>query len=239
MPYKRIVFADSDLSFLDRAKQFSSKLEREIVTTTKINELIKIVADHGKNIDVIAINIDPFTIDQLRNLRAEIDSSKNGHIKVFSISSPLTKFSITMIEKLKALVPFDNINKSHSTDKTLYRIIAALFDDKRKRRNLRTLINFPVKCQLGDETFEAKSYSLSKEGIFIETTKPLTVNSTLTIFFLLPSSTESLEISCKVIYELKSDQKSYRVAPCGFGLKFLDLPDGTKEKLDHFVKNYE
>jgi len=234
---KHIIFVDVDSQFLEKTKEFSVKLQRLILTTTNIEDLGPILEKEGKLVDVIAINLDAYPLDRLHNLKELIISNDCGHIKILSIAGPQSKLLTSTISKIKLLKPLDLINKSHGTDKTLYKIVNTIFSDFPQRKNMRTMLRVSVKCSFGGKLFDAVSYSISKDGIFLETTEDIPLNSNIKISFDIHEIPKSFSINCNVIYKLREDPQMFRVTPQGIGLLFNDLSEDLKTKIEQFVRN--
>ncbi len=234
---KYVVFLDTDTGFLSHVKDFSAKRGISIKTMTEMNELFELLDSDCSSINVLAINIDEYSLDQLVKLRDKINSSNCSNTRILSITGPKTKFSGVTVEKIKKLVPLDLINKSHDTEKMLFRITNALFYDSPKRRNPRIIIQLPVKCSFEGKEFDAKTFSLSRDGIFIETSQRFPKCAELHIIFRLPGIDKPYSLDCRVNYELRGDPLAYQVAPEGMGMVFLEVSDDQKKQLEQFIKD--
>jgi hypothetical protein len=233
---RQIIFVDQDIDFLSKAKEFSKRLKHKIVTISSIDILIPVLEKEGALIDIIAINIDPYSIDQLKRIKTQCSSGGLKHIKILSITSPFSKFSMSTVGKIKQLCPIDLIDKSHDPEKTLFRISSVIFSDSPKRKNQRAVVFIPVKCSHQNKNFDALSYSLSKEGIFLKTDETIDTDKELTITFSLPGLAFPIKTRCQVLYKLIDDTTAYRTSPKGIGLRFVGVSDETKEMIDKYVK---
>lgn len=234
---KLVVFVDTDKAFLERAKEFSTKRGLIVRTVTNINDIFVLLKDICKKIDVIAIDIDQYNIEELKKLKENLINLDCKKAKILSITGPASKFSGVTIEKIKALTPIDLINKDQNTEQMLFRVVNAIFSDSPKRRSPRIIVDFPVKCTSEEMTFDAMAFSLSKNGIFIKTDNALEPNSFINLRFKLPGDESDFDLQCKVLYDIKAEQQAFQIAPTGVGLFFHRINPADQDKIAKFVKD--
>jgi uncharacterized protein (TIGR02266 family) len=71
------------------------------------------------------------------------------------------------------------------------------------------------------------SVNMSTGGVFIETAKPMPVETTLFVKFMLPANGETISCKTKVAWTNEPEEIKSKDLPLGMGLRFLDL------SLDH------
>lgn len=103
-----------------------------------------------------------------------------------------------------------------------------------RRKNLRNqLLVLNVKMESNSKSFFGYAKVVGKGGMFIASVNPKKVGEEFTIEFSLPDKTL---VRCKsqVVWRREYSQKSKHEP--GMGVKFLDLSDDIRNKIDEWVK---
>lgn len=108
-------------------------------------------------------------------------------------------------------------------------------EQKNKRRATRApLIVEKIPCEDGRKTFFGYAKDLSRGGLFIATVKPREPGEEFTIELTLPKPVSfTLRCLCQVVWK-RHFERNGRYEP-GMGLRFIDLPDSTGDKIDEWV----
>lgn len=100
-----------------------------------------------------------------------------------------------------------------------------------ERLNLELMISYEHRnIKFSDFTFD-----LSEGGIFIETRTPLESRTRLTLSIKLPTEAAAIDILGEVMWRRPISECSKGEVP-GMGLRFVELDDLTKTKLDRAIK---
>ena len=78
------------------------------------------------------------------------------------------------------------------------------------------------------------SVNVSTGGIFIETEKPMPVDTTLFVKFMLPANGETVSCKTKVAWTNEPAEIKAKDLPLGMGLRFLDL---SRDRI-HAIRSY-
>lgn len=103
-----------------------------------------------------------------------------------------------------------------------------------RRKNLRNpLLVLKVKVESESKSFFGYAKVISSGGMFIASINPKQVGEDFIIEFTLPDKTH-IRCKCRVAWRREFIPKSPHEP--GMGIKFLDLPDDTRDKIDEWVK---
>lgn len=108
---------------------------------------------------------------------------------------------------------------------------------KNERNDLRApLIVEKIPCEDAQKTFFGYAKNISSGGLFIATVKPREPGDQFVIELTLPGPDKiRIHCNCEVVWKRHFVRKSSHEP--GMGLKFLDLPLETIEKIDAWVKS--
>ena len=106
-----------------------------------------------------------------------------------------------------------------------------------QRNNLRApLIVEKVPCEDTQKTFFGYAKNISSGGLFIATVNPREPGEQFVIELTLPAPDKTLiRCNCEVVWKRHFERKG-NYEP-GMGLKFLDMPQETVDRIDAWVKS--
>jgi uncharacterized protein (TIGR02266 family) len=87
-------------------------------------------------------------------------------------------------------------------------------------------VDFPSIAELRDKLMS----NISRGGLFVPTTHLLEIGTRVTLRIYIESSDERLEIPAEVVSQ--NVGPGYESEPPGMGLRFLDMDDATKRRLE-------
>ena len=100
-----------------------------------------------------------------------------------------------------------------------------------RRKNSRIPISLEVSFDSGEQVLSSYLFDIGDGGIFIGTPQPLEEGSSIRLYFHLPEVTNSLLVMGTVIWRQGSDDSSRP----GMGIRFDDISDDDRERLDAFL----
>ena len=100
-----------------------------------------------------------------------------------------------------------------------------------RRVNSRIPISLEVTFDSGEQVLSSYLFDLGEGGIFIGTPEPLDEGSTIRLCFHLPGMSNSLLVMGSVIWRQGSGDSSRP----GMGIKFDEISDNDRERLDAFL----
>ena len=118
----------------------------------------------------------------------------------------------------------------------LFRLNNILFEGIGTRRNYRILLNMTVHCDYRQDSFDAESFTVSRDGIFIKTNKSLPKGSNLFLTFKLPSNGHDFATMGNTLYSISKSTPQPRISPPGAGLFFVDLDSDDRDYIDRYIK---
>jgi CRP/FNR family cyclic AMP-dependent transcriptional regulator len=105
----------------------------------------------------------------------------------------------------------------------------------RKDPRVPRVLNLRYKSRKG--FIKAFSSNLSSGGIFIRTPKPFAIGERFVLNLILPDTSESLKIRCKVSWS-QTDKEGLAKHPPGMGVKFIELSPADSQRLkEELIKN--
>ena len=108
---------------------------------------------------------------------------------------------------------------------------------KEKRRFPRVLVRALVDYESPGTFLYDYSTDLSEGGLFIETQKPLSQGTTLTLRFTLPNVDRVFQIQGRVAW-LNEGSKPAGKLPSGMGIEFMDMDAADRKTLQTYVKEF-
>ncbi len=115
-------------------------------------------------------------------------------------------------------------------------------DPKEKRKYPRALVRALVDYESANTYLYDYSSTLGEGGIFIETEKPLSVGSTLTLRFTLPGIDRVFQIAGNVVWireKGKSQDPDWpKALSSGMGIEFTDLDDADRKILRSYAEEH-
>lgn len=104
------------------------------------------------------------------------------------------------------------------------------------RKNLRApLIVQKIRIDGEPPGFFGYSKNISRSGMFIATTNPITPGEQVNLDFQLPPPFKgTVRCCCEVVW--KRPHGTHLPFEPGMGIKFVDMPDDISEKIDKWIK---
>ena len=87
----------------------------------------------------------------------------------------------------------------------------------------------------GHSNFFGYAVNITREGIFVPTVNPKPVGYRTRVRMLLPKIKVVIEGEIEVVWSREFDPRKNKKAS-GMGIRFVNLSDDTKEKIDAFIK---
>ena len=104
-----------------------------------------------------------------------------------------------------------------------------------RRRHLRVpLIVFKTGSGTDRHLF-GYAQTLSEGGLFIASINPRKIGEQFPVEFTLPGTQLLIRCHCEVVWRREYDP-SGKIEP-GFGVRFLDLPDGSREAIESWIRD--
>ena len=100
-----------------------------------------------------------------------------------------------------------------------------------RRKNSRIPISLEVTFDSGEQLLSSYLFDIGEGGIFVGTSEPLEVGSTIRLCFHLPGMSNSLLVMGSVIWRQGSGDSSRP----GMGIRFVEISDNDRERLDAFL----
>ena len=106
---------------------------------------------------------------------------------------------------------------------------------RERRRASRVPVEIQIQYETADGFFQDYMRNLSLGGIFIETPKPLPMNTKLKVQFSLPDMTAPIVADGVVVHTLRLGQPK-NPSVSGMGIKFSELEPSSKEMLESYLQ---
>lgn len=104
-----------------------------------------------------------------------------------------------------------------------------------RRKNLRKqILVLKVKGEDQKGAFFGYCKTISRGGMFITSINPRKIGEEFDITFRLAGEAEDIKCRCAVAWVREYDSLTKQEP--GMGIKFLNLPDETREKLENWIK---
>ncbi len=103
--------------------------------------------------------------------------------------------------------------------------------EKERRRFKRKEALICVDYENAEQFLRDYAINISLGGIFLQTDSPLPVGTTLKLFFSIPELDDLIETTGEVVWVKKSENGNKG----GMGIRFNDLTDEAKEKLERVL----
>lgn len=104
-----------------------------------------------------------------------------------------------------------------------------------RRRHSRLPLRIRIQYRTADKFFQDYIQNLSIGGIFIETSKPLSVGTKLKVQFSIPELTDPITADGIVVHKLHVGRTANPNVG-GMGIKFSDLDQQSKSLLENFIQ---
>ena len=103
-----------------------------------------------------------------------------------------------------------------------------------KRKRPRMSLSLDVTYESGNDFLSSFLSNISSDGVFIETPRPLEVNTQLRIRFHVPEMEESLGVEGTVVWVREIEDS---LQP-GMGIRFEGMDPDDRKRLDRFLAEY-
>ena len=104
-----------------------------------------------------------------------------------------------------------------------------------RRRSRRVPVQIQIQYTTADGFFQDYVRNLSLGGIFIETPKPLPMNTKLRVEFCLPEMREPITADGVVVHTLRVGKAS-NPSVSGMGIRFSELEPSSKQMLEAYLR---
>lgn len=102
-----------------------------------------------------------------------------------------------------------------------------------QRRSPRTPFNIRVRYSTVDALFADFTRNINEGGLFIETEKPKSIGTEVTMRFNLPGHPDGIETIGRVVRITSGDEFS----PPGMGIEFDDLTDDDRARINALIRS--
>jgi uncharacterized protein (TIGR02266 family) len=106
---------------------------------------------------------------------------------------------------------------------------------RERRRTRRVPVEIQIQYETADGFFQDYMRNLSLGGIFIETSKPLPMNTKLKVRFSLPDMSDPIVADGVVVHTLRLGQPK-NPSVSGMGIRFSELEPSSKEMLESYLQ---
>jgi uncharacterized protein (TIGR02266 family) len=106
---------------------------------------------------------------------------------------------------------------------------------RERRRERRVPVQIQIQYKTADGFFQDYIRNLSLGGIFIETEKPLPMNTKLRVEFCLPEMADPITADGIVVHTLRAG-KTKSPTLSGMGIRFSDLERSSKQLLESYLQ---
>ncbi len=106
---------------------------------------------------------------------------------------------------------------------------------RERRRQRRVPVQIQIQYESADGFFQDYVRNLSLGGIFIETPKPLPMNTKLKVQFSLPDMNSPIVAEGVVVHTLRVGQPK-NPSVSGMGIRFSELEPSSKETLESYLQ---
>lgn len=221
MAQKKVLLVDDVGLFLQLEETFFKRKNCIILTARSGEEALKIVNENKPDLIVLDYYMPGMNGDEVCRIIKSDDRFKDVPVIMVSKSSKTED-----IEKCLKAGADHYITKPIKQTELLEK--AAELMNIPVRRSMRIFVKIEVEGKHKKEAFFGRTENISTDGIFIICDKNLEVNSIVTLKFFLPGSKDEIVLKGVIV----------RVDPSkniGYGIKFTEITNSTKEKLHNFI----
>jgi uncharacterized protein (TIGR02266 family) len=226
-PAKTVLVADDTAFVRDRFKAAIEGAGHRVVTARSAAELLARVRSDLTQLDLIVVDLrlpQATGVDLVRSIR-RVDE---GKLPILVFSGTVT--TAEEVRELAALRVAGYINEYSAVQHILPSLAPHLFpDDFNRRSSPRVVLGIPIAYRFGNTIAAALALNLSRGGIAIRTTSPLSKAARVRVRFRLPGSKKDIDVDAVVAW---SDTN------IGMGLKFERVDEVDKNAIDDFVDSH-
>ena len=224
-PSQKTVLVAADTAFVrDRFKTALDTAGHRAVVVKSVAQLLARVRADLADLDLIVLDLrmpHASGVDLVQRIR-KLDQ---GHLPILVFSGTVT--SAEEVRDLAALGVAGYVNEYSAVEHILPSIAPHLFPETFNRRDSpRVVMGIPVSYRAGGKIAAALSLNLSRGGMAVRTSGPLSRGVTLRVRFALPGSKKEMQTEALVCW---SDQKA------GMGLRFTLVKPSDQAAIDEFV----
>lgn len=232
----KIILAHENYDFTDKFAKAVESCGYEVNVVKSPADIVKKIEASGNTYDLIGLPFDSASLRDVSILENFLDSPERKDTKLFAIMPKSARFSQTVLAKIKALKPLDFISESSSSDEIVFRLSNILFEDMGQRKNFRALMNMTVHCDYMQDFFDAESFTISKDGMFLKTNRQLPRGTKIFLNFSLPNNGKDFSTMGNIIYSINPQTPKPRISPPGAGVYFVDLNNDERKYIDKHIR---
>jgi two-component system, chemotaxis family, chemotaxis protein CheY len=221
---RTVIIADDTAFVRDRFRTAVENGGHKAVTVKSGAELLALVRAELPQIDLIVLDLrlpQQPGVGIVRGIR-KLDG---GKLPILVFSGTIA--SAEEVRDLAALGVAGYVNEYSAVQHILPALAPHLFPDNFNRRSSpRVVLGIPVQYRFGNTIAAALTLNLSRGGIAIRTTSPLSGGTTIKVRFCLPGSKRDVEAEGRVAW---SDRR------VGMGVQFQKVDPPIQAMVDSFV----
>jgi DNA-binding response OmpR family regulator len=191
----------------------------------------------GRACDLLVVDLEPPALEGFAVIRA-YRAARGEDAPVLALSEGFKREHIEGMlenERVRRLFPLDL-----RTEELLFWVNEALFPEaRRSRKTPRIPASFTLSVADRKRLLRGRAFTLSEEGLFLETTLAAQPGQTLALRFRLPgrrSRADTIATHCQVVWaNPRPPAGQVGTPPYGLGLRFLDLDPQSREAIKAFV----
>jgi uncharacterized protein (TIGR02266 family) len=223
---KTIVVADDTEFVRTRFAAALADADHRVIAVNSGTDLLASVEEDPTAIDLLVLDLRLSRLkgfDLIRSLR-----------RLHPTHPPIVVFSGTIasaseVRVLEALGVVGYVNEYTAVHHIVPALEPYLADDgPRSRRGPRVALGIPVTYRIANSIATAMTLNLSRGGLAIRTTRPLTLGTTVQLHFNLPGGAD-IETTAHAVW---------RDARVGMGLEFADLATWQQTAIDSYVQEH-
>ena len=201
-----------------------------------IKEMIKTLESSEDFFRLVGIPLEDIALDEVGSIGEILEEPRFKETKIFAVIAASTRFSQVILEKIKTLKPRDFVSENCTSDEIVFRLNNVLYEDNGIRKNYRALVKMTVHCDYMQDFFDAESFTISKDGIFLKTDRTFPADAKIFLTFKLPISQKDFATMGSLLYSINDSSPKPRVSPPGSGLYFVDLNNEERDSIDRYVR---
>lgn len=228
----KVLLVDDVNFFLELEKSYLSRTDCEVFTARDGKEAIEIAEKVVP--DLIFLDYEMPLMNGLEFLLAKENKPGIKDIPVVIVSSFVD-------DKLKKELLERGVKKIIKKPFTEADFLSAVnqYNANDKRKKKRVIINMPAFYGFEDDMEKGVILDISEGGLFLAAERLLKTGAYLELKFLLPGTTRSFKVWCRVVWVNDENNKKKDNYPKGMGLEFVGLEKETIQAIRDFIKQVE
>lgn len=231
-----IILAHSNMEFSNRFAETLENCGWEVSVVNSLSDIIKKIEASGRRYDLLGLPLEGSSIKDVNLLDRFMEERGLEETKLFAVINGSTRYSNAMLEKIKTLRPKDFISEDSTADEIMFRISNILYEEQSIRKNYRALLNTVVHCDHMQDFFDAESFTVSRDGMFIKTNRKLPPKTKLFLNFTLHPNGKNYATLGDILYSIDDRSPKPRISPQGSGIFFVDLTDEERDNIDRYIR---